>query len=55
MISINAPDGSVVNFPDGFTNVAVKCDGPNRVYSAYHGDGKYAAVTVVADDPRCKR
>ncbi len=25
----------LVNMPDGFSNVAAKCDGPNRVFVAY--------------------
>lgn len=44
-----------VSFPDGFSNVATKCDGPNRVYVAFHGDSAYAGVAVVANDPRCTR
>lgn len=42
-----------VSFPDGFSNVATKCDGPNRVYVAYHGDAAYGAVAVAPNDPRC--
>lgn len=41
-----------ISFPDGFGNVASKCDGPNRVYSTRNGDGG-RAVAVVANDPRC--
>ncbi|MEU0940364.1 hypothetical protein [Embleya sp. NPDC005971] len=48
----NSPARIVTN-PDGFSNVAAKCDGPNMLYVAYHGDNAYAAITVVADDPRC--
>lgn len=47
---------SVMQFPAGFRNVAVKCDGPNMVYSASRG-GKgtnvAGAVAVVANDARC--
>lgn len=43
----------VINMSDGFSNVGAKCDGPNRVYVAYHGDHTYASVSVVANDPRC--
>ena len=43
----------VINMSDGFSNVGAKCDGPNRVYVAYHGDHTYAALAVVANDPRC--
>lgn len=45
----------VVTMPDGFSNWARKCDGPNMVYSAYHGDKAYAAGYVIANDPRCTR
>ncbi len=48
----NAP-ASVITFPDGFSNASRKCDGPNMIYSAYHGDQPYAAIQVVANDPRC--
>lgn len=50
----NSP-ADVGTMPDGFSNWAGKCDGPNRVYTAYHGDAKYAAMEVVANDPRCKQ
>jgi hypothetical protein len=45
----------VIQFPDGFRNVAHKCDGPNMVYSGSSGadDSLPAAVYVVANDPRC--
>ena len=43
-----------INFPDGFSNVSTKCDHGNRVYIAFHGDGAYAAIAVVARDPTCK-
>jgi hypothetical protein len=39
--------------PDGFSNVATKCDHGNRLYVAFHGDNVYAALTVVANDPTC--
>jgi hypothetical protein len=50
----------IIQFPDGFSNVAHKCDGPNMVYSATNGAGTdnakstRAAIAVVANDPRCK-
>lgn len=45
----------VIEFPDGFRNVASKCDGPNRVYSGSSAasDSLPASVAVVANDPRC--
>ena len=39
--------------PDGFSNFAAKCDGPNMVYTLYHGAGAYGGIAVVANDPRC--
>jgi len=49
----NDAPADFVTFPDGFSNVSSKCDGPNRVYVAYHGDAAYGAMAVVANDPRC--
>ena len=43
----------IINMPDGFNNIASKCDGPNRVYSIYHADSAYGAVAVAPNDPRC--
>lgn len=42
-----------INMPDGFSNVATKCDHGNRIYVAFHSDGAYAAIAVVANDPSC--
>jgi len=50
----NGP-ADTMTFPDGFSNVAAKCDGPNRVYVAFKGDNNRAALAVVANDPRCKQ
>jgi hypothetical protein len=48
----------VLLFPDGFSNVAHKCDGPNMVYSSTNGGSgnegsNRAAIAVVPNDPRC--
>ncbi len=48
----------LINMPDGYSNVAHKCDGPNMVYVIYHGsfaEGSraYGSLSVVANDPRC--
>lgn len=51
--TVNTEPADVIVFPDGFSNVAVKCDGPNRVYSTYHGTSAYASIFVVPNDPRC--
>lgn len=49
----NGGPADLVRMPDGFSNAATKCDHGNRVYIAYHGDEKYAAIAVVAQDPTC--
>lgn len=49
----NSKPADVITFPDGFSNVSSKCDGPNRVYVAFHGNRAYAALAVVPGDPRC--
>jgi hypothetical protein len=58
----DAPRGTTNNgpadigtMPDGFSNWATKCDGPNRVYVVYHGDSTYGSISVVPNDPRCSR
>lgn len=50
----NTAPARVLTFPDGFSNVAAKCDGPNMVYTAFKGDANRASVDVVAGDPRCR-
>lgn len=49
----NKNAAEVVNMPDGFSNVATKCDHGNRVYVAYHGDSAYGSVAVSPKDPSC--
>ncbi|WP_372344642.1 hypothetical protein [Streptomyces sp. KL116D] len=49
----NGAPADLVRMPDGFSNAATKCDHGNRIYIAYHGDAKYAAIAVVAQDPTC--
>lgn len=49
----NQDPADIMSFPDGFSNVATKCDGPNRVYVAFKGDENRAAIAVVPNDPRC--
>ncbi len=51
--SRNTAPADIINFPDGFNNVATKCDGPSRVYVLFHGDSRYGSVAVVPNDPRC--
>lgn len=49
----NDDPADVIEMPDGFNNLASKCDGPNRVYVVFHSDSAYGAVAVVPNDPRC--
>jgi ABC-type amino acid transport substrate-binding protein len=49
----NSGAADIVTMPDGFNNVASKCDGPNRIYTTYHGDSPYGSIAVVPGDPRC--
>lgn len=49
----NTAPADIVTMPDGFSNVAAKCDGPNRVYVVFHGDSAYGTVAVAPNDPRC--
>ena len=49
-------DGSAdtISFPDGFSNVATKCDNGNRVYVLYHGDNSYGGLAVVPNAEDCQ-
>jgi len=47
----NKGSAEVINMPDGFSNVATKCDHGNRLYVIMHGDSAYGSVTAVANDP----
>lgn len=57
----NAADtipAEIYNMPDGFSNVATKCDKyGNRMYTIYHGanlnSSPYGAVEVIPNDPSC--
>lgn len=51
----NKTPAEVINMPDGFSNVATKCDHGNRVYVIYHGNSAYGAVAVVENDPSCSK
>lgn len=50
----NEGPADIITMPDGFSNIASKCDGPNRVYVIYHGNRAYGTVAVAPNDPRCK-
>lgn len=51
----NEKPASLITFPDGYGNVATKCDNGNRVYSSFVGsDGSAGrALAVVPNDPSC--
>lgn len=49
----NDEPADTMSFPDGFSNVAHKCDGPNMVYVIFKSDASYGSIDVVKDDPRC--
>ena len=49
----NDAEATVIEFPDGFSNAAGKCDGPNYIYVLFKNNGAYGAITAVKDDPRC--
>jgi len=45
----------VYSMPDGFSNVASKCDRHgHRIFVAYHGDSPYGSIAVI-DDPACTK
>lgn len=50
----NDDPAQIIEMPDGFSNVAGKCDGPNYVYVAFKGDSNRAAIGIAPNDPRCK-
>lgn len=52
--TVNRQPADIIEAPDGFSNVATKCDHGNRLYISYKGDQNRAAITVVAADPTCK-
>lgn len=51
--SVNEAPALQGTMPDGFSNFAAKCDGPNMVYVIYHADSAYGSIDVVPNDPRC--
>ena len=51
---LNDQPADKITMPDGFSNLTTKCDHGNRIYVAFHGDGAYAAIAVVPQDPTCR-
>ena len=49
----NDDPADVIEMPDGFNNLATKCDHGNRIYVTFHGDSAYGSIAVVPDDPDC--
>lgn len=49
----NSGPADVITMPDGFSNVATKCDHGNRVYVVFKQDNPYGSISVVKDDPTC--
>lgn len=49
----NDSAADILNFPDGFSNVAAKCDGTARIYVAFKADANRAAITAVPNHPKC--
>ena len=51
--STNNDKADTLTFPDGFSNVATKCDHGNRVYVIFKGDSTYGGIAVAPNDPSC--
>jgi hypothetical protein len=50
----NDRPAEVITMPDGFSNVAAKCDGHDRVFVVYKGDANRAAIAVVPNSSACQ-
>ena len=46
---------TIINMPDGFSNVATRCYGSNGVYVIFHQGNPYGSIAVVPNDPECQR
>ena len=49
----NDGPADTITFPDGFSNVATKCDHGNRVYVLFKSDAAYGSVAVVPNAEDC--
>lgn len=49
----NTDPADVVQMPDGFSNVATKCDHGNRIYVVFKGDATYGSIAVVPNAKGC--
>jgi hypothetical protein len=50
---VDEESADLVRMPDGFSNVAAKCDGTTRVYVVFHNDANYGSVAVAPNHPKC--
>jgi hypothetical protein len=51
----NSAPADTIAMPDGYGNLATKCDHGNRVYVLFHNDAPYGAVAVVPNDLTCPK
>ena len=51
---VNKDAADVIAMPDGFSNLATKCDHGNRIYVLFKSNSAYGAVAIVPNDPTCK-
>ena len=49
----NSSPADTIEMPDGFSNVATKCDHGNRIYVIFKSDSSYGSVAVVPNAPDC--
>jgi hypothetical protein len=49
---VNDQPAEVIFMPDGFNNLATKCDHGQRIWVSYHGDSSYG-FGFAAPDPAC--
>lgn len=51
----NTAPADTMTFPDGFSNVAAKCDGSTRVYVIFKGDdATRGSIAVSPNHPKCE-
>lgn len=50
---VNQQPADIISMPDGFNNVATKCDHGNRIYVSFHGNSGYGFGFAVPHDPTC--
>lgn len=50
----NEKPADIITMPDGFANVATKCDHGFRIYVSRDADGGPRGSVAVIDDPSCK-